>query len=139
MLNGVAVHARSAFNGVLGSGSLVVATQSSLVQRSGTSRWVVVIGVHPRREELPKGFFSPGASCEPHGLRWRAVGGHEFWAVTVCAVRNKEFHNERLSHTHDSHDRQGADDGFLNNKEFNAGIRMGAHPRVSCVVMVVLR
>ena len=105
MLNGVAVHARSAFNGVLGSGSLVVATQSSLVQRSGTSRWVVVIGVHPRREELPKGFFSPGASCEPHGLRWRAVGGHDFWAVTVCAVATKNSLEKKSSTTTQTGDR----------------------------------
>ena len=27
--------------------------------------------------------------------------------------QERDFHNKRLSHTHDSHDRQGADDGFL--------------------------
>ena len=70
------------------------------MQRSGTSRWVVMIGVHPRREELPKGFFSTGARCEPHGLRWRAVGEHIFGRYSLRDERaeyRKKRKNSRIA------------------------------------------
>jgi len=73
---------------------------------------------------------SPAGEIARGGACCSSLTCHFLSSVVCCALvenRGKRFHNARLSHTHDSHDRQGADDGFLGQRIKKSGVAQGWH------------